>query len=248
MFNIVICEDDLKTLNLYTLVIKKYLADHPTANLKLVTATQNPNTIKQYFKQSSTEHFIYFLDIEFANSTVRGIDLAANIRSTDLDAKIIFITVHDEFQPSIINEKIEAFDFIYKESGFDNIAASISLDLDRIIAAAKQPDQTGYFTYRSGFRDYRMRLSEIDYFEALTTTHHIQLVTSSEIAEFRGTLAQIATDHPNFFLAHKGILVNLDNIESINSLTSTITFNDHLSCIVSRRRIQGLRKALVHSH
>ncbi|WP_047999637.1 LytR/AlgR family response regulator transcription factor [Lactiplantibacillus herbarum] len=248
MFNIVICEDDLKTLNLYTLIIKNYIADHPTTDIKLVTASQNPNIITQNYRSSPNEHFIYFLDVEFANSTIRGIDLAANIRSTDIDAKIIFITVHDEFQPSIINEKIEAFDFIYKESGFDNIASSIILDLNRITAASSQPAQGDYFTYRAGFRDYRINLNKIDYFEALTNTHHIQVVTASEIAEFRGTLTQIATDYPKFFLAHKGILVNLDNIESINSLTGTITFKDQLSCIVSRRRIHSLRKTFTQSN
>lgn len=248
MFNIVICEDDLKTLNLYTLIIKNYIADHPTTDIKLVTASQNPNIITQNYRSSPNEHFIYFLDVEFANSTIRGIDLAANIRSTDIDAKIIFITVHDEFQPSIINEKIEAFDFIYKESGFDNIASSIILDLNRITAASSQPAQTDYFTYRAGFRDYRINLDEIDYFEALTNTHHIQVVTAAEIAEFRGTLAQIAADYPKFFPAHKGILVNLDNIESINSLTGTITFKDQLSCIVSRRRIHSLRKVFTQSN
>jgi len=247
MFNVVICEDDLKTLNFYTLIIKKYIADHPKIDIKLVTTSQNPNIINHHFRSTPTEHFIYFLDVEFANSTLRGIDLATNIRSTDLDARIIFITVHDEFQPSIINEKIEAFDFIYKESGFDNIAASIVLDLNRITAASQQSTQTAYFTYRSGFRDYRVNLKEIDYFEALTNTHRIQLFTASEIAEFRGTLTQIAADYPGFFPAHKGILVNLDNIESINSLTGTITFKDRLSCIVSRRRIRSLRKCFTQT-
>nr|WP_235032807.1 hypothetical protein [Enterococcus sp. CSURQ0835] len=52
---------------------------------------------------------------------MNGIDLAEEIREKDVQAKIIFITTHDELIPLTIQHHIKALGFVTKDSVFNQL-------------------------------------------------------------------------------------------------------------------------------
>jgi len=245
MFNLTICEDDPELLDLYTIIVKKYMNKSRMTSLRLTLATTNPNEVEQQIKRNIDANSIYLLDIEFANSQIRGIDLATQIRLNDFDAKIIFITTHEELAPLSMQRKLNPFDFIHKEIGLEAIEYVLTTDLDQILTCSNISTETPEFIYHLGVRNYRISFSKIDYFETSVTTHKLLLHSLTEITEFRDTLVNIFNNYPFLVRSNKHFLINPYNIAALDN-NNKLTFKDGLSLNnpFSKREIKLIKRLL----
>lgn len=246
LLNIIICEDNKALRMYYQLMIKDYIKEHLSIEMKIILSTGNPNDVNLYMDSHPDDIKFFLLDIEFPDSKIKGIDLATNIRKQDLNAKIVFITTHEELTTMIFDRKVEPLDYISKEIGFDGIQTKLYQDLDVTIKrlAPSEKDVNEQFNFKIGPKSYSFDVTQINYFESSESTHNVFLHSTNEIIEFPSTLKTIGIQLPNFYRAHKSLLVNPHNIKSIDDKNQKLIFNDDTSCDVSRRKLSELKKCL----
>jgi len=244
LLNIVICEDNDELRNYYQLIIKNYIKERPTIEMKIILSTANPKDVNIYLESHSDDLTFYLLDIEFPDSKIKGIDLATQIRKCDLESKIVFITTHEELMTMIFDRKVEPLDYIAKENGIKVIEERLNKDLDiaikRLEPSSKQAEAE--FKFYIGQRLYKFNLNKIDYFESSENTHNVFLHSENEIIEFPSSLKSIGNQYKGFYRAHKSLLVNLNNIASLDNHDFKINFKDGTASDISRRKLVLLRK------
>lgn len=239
LLNIIICEDD-KTLRMYyQLIIKDYIKSRPDIDMKIMLSTGNPNDVNIYLENNPDQMKFFLLDIEFPDSKIKGIDLATKIRKNDLDAKIVFVTTHEELMPMIFERKVEPLDYISKEKGIGAIKRKLYTDLDITVERLVKPQNKRLkeFSFRIGSKQYNFDIDQINYFESLEHTTNVFLHATNQNIEFPDTLKAISHKVPYFYRAHKSLLINPNNTQSINKKERKIYFKDGSSCDISRRRL-----------
>jgi len=245
LLNVVICEDNTELRNYYQLIIKNYIKEHRNIDMKIILSTPNPSDVDIYLKNNPNGITFYLLDIEFPDSKIKGIDLATKIRKNDLNSKIVFITTHEELVTMIFDRKVEPLDYIAKEKGIKIIQEKLYKDLDitvkRLVPSTKQDNSQ--FEFFIGKRKHVFNLSDIDYFESSENTHNVFLHSSNEIIEFPSNLKSIENQYKNFYRAHKSLLVNVNNIESLDDHNFKINYKDGTSSDISRRKLALLKKS-----
>jgi len=245
LLNIVICEDNTELRNYYHLIIKNYIKKHSDINMKIILSTSNPKDVDIYLKNNPTNLTFYLLDIEFPSSKTKGIDLATKIRDHDLNSKIVFITTHEELMTMIFDRKVEPLDYIAKENGIKFIENRINKDLDIVIQRTfpLYSQKNEKFEFFISQRKFEFNLADIDYFESSENTHNVFLHSSNEIIEFPSNLKSIENQYKNFYRAHKSLLVNVNNIESLDDHNFKINYKDGTSSDISRRKLALLKKS-----
>ena len=113
MIDVYICEDDIKQLD----TIKKYVQNTiiiEELDMNITLATNDPHTVLEKL-QNAQNPGLFFLDIEL-RSDMDGLFLAQKIRKHDPRCFIIFITSHSEMSFMTFQYKVEALDFIIKDT------------------------------------------------------------------------------------------------------------------------------------
>ncbi|WP_338232129.1 LytR/AlgR family response regulator transcription factor [Companilactobacillus muriivasis] len=246
LLNILICEDNEKLRMYYQLIIKDYIKKHPEVEMKIVMSTGNPRDIDIYMESHINDIKFFLLDIEFPDSRIKGIDLATKIRKKDANAKIVFITTHEELTTMIFDRKVEPLDYIAKEIGLDAIRNKLYQDLDVAVERLVPVDERSIkeFNFNVGPKPYSVEIDQINYFESVESNHNIYLHSIDSMIEFIDTLRSIESRLPNFYRAHKSLLVNPENIATIDSKNHKLKFKDGSSCDVSRRKLVELKDCL----
>ncbi|GEO63865.1 LytR/AlgR family response regulator transcription factor [Companilactobacillus nantensis] len=246
LLNIIICEDNEELRMYYQLMIKDYIKKHPNISMKIILSTGNPNDVSIYMESHPNDIKFFLLDIEFPDSKIKGIDLATKIRQQDLNSKIVFITTHEELTTLIFDRKVEPLDYIAKEIGLDGIKKKLYQDLDitieRLIPSSDQNVEK--FNFKISSKKYAFDINQINYFESSENNHNVFLHSTNEIIEFPDTLKAIEDRLPNFYRAHKSLLVNPNNIKSVDSKEHKLVFKDGTTCDVARRKLAALKKCL----
>ena len=125
---IFICEDDPIQL----LSLKQYVANYSAfheRDFSVSLATQMPEEIQKFVETFAVKGGIYFLDIDLGVGHINGLELAEWIRKHDAEAKISFITTHNEMVSKVVSRHIECLSFIYKDDNIENIHNEISYSL-----------------------------------------------------------------------------------------------------------------------
>lgn len=244
LLNIIICEDNKALRMYYQLMIKDYIKMHPEVDMKIILSTGNPRDVDIYMENHDNDIKFFLLDIEFPDSKIKGIDLATDIRKKDLNAKIVFITTHEELTTMIFDRKVEPLDYIAKEIGFDAIKNKLYQDLDISIKRLVPVKERSNNNFEFGPKPYNIPINQINYFESSEYSHNISLHSIDSIIEFPATLKDIESRLTTFYRAHKSILVNPNNIESIDTRNSRLIFNNGTTCDISRRKLVKLKACL----
>lgn len=225
-YPIIICEDQLPQLHQLETIVQNYILFHSDV-FKIVLKTQSPSEVKTYLKQFRPKNGIYFLDIDL-NHKINGIDLAETIRNSDSQAKIIFITTHDELAPLTLKRRIEALGFVAKNQPLENyrfeIIELLSIAKERIDFT--KTDLKMNFTFSIGSQIFNFDLDEILFLEPSEIPHRIQLYTVNGQYEFYDTISAIEKRYQNLFRISRFCLINPLNITEVNFSNRTVYFDD----------------------
>lgn len=120
MINFVVCEDNKIILQRNIDIINKTMFKN-NLNYRIYQFKEYSKDLQKIIKNNDKK--IYILDIEL--NDVSGIDIAREIRKTDLNSIIIISTSYVEYLPLAIKNKLMLFDFVSKFDDYEEILSKV---------------------------------------------------------------------------------------------------------------------------
>ena len=202
-----LCDDDKQELSHISSFIKNYQ--------KLSSVPMSVQIFHNSFELASVasdEHFdLYLLDIIMPG--LNGIELAREIRRFDKAADIIFLTSSPEF--AVESYTVKASNYLVKPVSRDRLVEA----LDDIMRTRTE-DRDSCLVLKSSVGVHKVHISEIIYIEALNRKVIYYLRNNSQITcveKFASVCDQLL-QHPEFLLAHRSFLVNMNYIRRISEI------------------------------
>lgn len=243
MIEIYICEDNQKQLNLF----EKYISNSimiEGLDMKIALATADPHNLLSEILTAENVG-LFFLDIDL-KSDINGLALAQRIRQIQPRCFIIFITSHSEMSFLTFQYKVEALDFIIKDTS-DHIKSKIHECLLDVENKYTSLNNTINRTFKINQNDRYITIDydDIIFFETSGNIHKVLLHARKRIIEFSGQLKDIEKQLDyRFYRCHRSYIINKDNISEINFNSLTVYMNNGESCPVSVRLKKGLKKTI----
>lgn len=243
MIDIYICEDNQKQLNLF----KKFILNSimiECLDMNIVLATSDPHEILREIMTASNTG-LFFLDIDL-KSDVNGLTLAQRIRQIQPRCFIIFITSHSEMSFLTFQYKVEALDFIIKDTP-EHIKSKIHECLLDVENKYTSLNNSANRTFIINQNDKRITIdySDIVFFETSSNIHKIILHAKKRVLEFTGQLKDIEKQLDyRFYRCHRSYLINKDNISEVDFNELIVYMNNGETCPVSVRLKKGLKKLI----
>lgn len=217
MLHVFICEDDPRQRESMETLINKYilLGDY---DMDITLSAGSPAEMLDHLKKYGSKNGLYFLDVDL-QSEINGIVLAAKIRALDVSATIVFITTHAELSYLVFKHKVEAMDYIIKDSPAEEIETRVmecmKLAYTRYLGG--KHSKSKYFTVKAGDQMLNIPYDEILFFEThLTLRNKIFLHTINGKVEFRGAISEVTQLGPPFYQCHQSFVVNIKKIERVD--------------------------------
>ena len=243
-YPIIICEDQIIQLQQIETIIQNFALFHSEL-FQISLKTQSPDEVENYLKKFKPKQGIYFLDIDL-NHTTNGIDLAEKIRVQDVQAKIIFITTHDEMIPLTIKRRVETLGFVIKDQPLDNYRSEIVelllLAQQRIDASKVSSNQA--FIFSIGSQTFTLDLQDIYFLEPSKLPHRLTLYTKSGQYEFYGKLVDLEKKYTTLSKINRFCLANLINAKEVNFKTRAVYFESDLVRLFALGKAKQIKEKL----
>lgn len=243
MVNIYICEDNPKQLHLFTRYINDAIMIE-RLDMKVITSSPNPHEILKCASLSENIG-LFFLDIDL-KSNINGLSLAQRLRKIQPRCFIIFITSHSEMSFLTFQYKVEALDFIIKDTA-ESIKSKIHECLLNVEEKYTSIRNNINKTYIINQNDKRISIDydEIIFFETSSNIHKIILHAKKRVIEFTGQLKDLEQklDY-RFYRCHRSYIINKDNIDHIDFSDLTVYMKNGETVPVSVRLKKGLKKLI----
>ena len=242
--SVFICEDNDRWRREMKRMVADFIAlmDYP---IEFALVTGNPLEVLEAVKGNPLGNSLYILDVDLGHK-INGIELAQKIRELDTVGKIIFVTTHAEWSYLTFRHKVEAMDYIIKDS-----VESVKKQIDDCLEATykffeKATQKKETFQVKSALGIMIIPVNEILYFESHHKSHKLILHTLKKRYEFRGTMREVLTGSDNFSQCHKAYIVNCENVVSVTRVggTGEAEMKNGAILPVSRKYLVGLKKAL----
>jgi DNA-binding LytR/AlgR family response regulator len=209
---IAVCDDNIDELSHISCLLEDYRREHNNSITyeTFHSATELLETIK------SKNFDLFILDILMPGIT--GMEAAKEIRSSDSEIPIIFLTSSREF--AVESYRVNAADYILKPARKDELIHVINKQFTKFMK------EEAYFTLKMENGILKIPFSKIVYVEV--TNRRIQFnLADGEIREAYGYLAdyeRLLLDQPCFYKPHRSYLVNLNYVTQLdkNGLITTI--------------------------
>lgn len=234
MIPIYICEDDKQMLEFETKVISDYCTFND-CGFQIELSTSNPETLLRHMSDSK-RFGIYFLDVDL-NHEMNGFDLGRKIREIDIQGFIIFVTTHDELLSETFKYRLEAMDYIVKDSP-DKMRDKIENALGYISNHLQQDSilDKPFFSVKSFGSLRHIPLDSILYFETGHRKHVVTLHLESETLDFHSSLQEVIDQiDDSFTRVHRSFVVNMNEVVEYNNKESVLIMSNGEKCYVSKR-------------
>ena len=235
MTKVYICDDESVWIEQIEHAVSDFIVSSDWA-LSVVCKTTLPNKLLSCLLQNETLGGIYFLDI-ILKSEINGIELGAKIRELDPEAVLIFVTTHDELVMDTFRFKLQATDYILKDSG--NLRAQIystfrtlEARYDNSIKKLSTPRICLY----TGSSYHFINKNDIYYIESQKNRHKLFVHMRSEVFTISTSLKDLEKQlGDDFIVCRRGCIVNLSHIVEVNRSTKEIIFDNKEICYCSHR-------------
>lgn len=243
--NIILCEDDEKQ-RIDILRNMDYIIKENHLEMSVYMSTDNPYDVLKIADESS-EVKIYILDIDL-NSDINGIELADKIRSRDLQSFIIFITSHSELAYLTFKYKVEAFDYIVKDTR-GTLFKELNEALIKIQRKSSNVEENKKsFVIRGGRSITKIEFNDILFFETTTVKNKLKVNCINRCKEFYSKLKEVEEClDERFVKCHKSFIVNTDNIELVNKKEKLIYMKNGQTCYLSKTYTKDLLEKLEYN-
>lgn len=240
MLHIFLCEDNQQQRLQYKDIIDKIVLMEDL-DLKLSCVTSDPHELLMALGEK-TQTGIYFLDIDLS-CDINGLSLAQQIRKKDPRGFIVFITTHSEMAYMTFTYKVEAMDFIIKDTS-ENIQNRIHQCIVNAYHKFTSPQNVFQknFVCKIGDRENCTPLKNIVFFETSENARKIILHETDKIIEFAGKIKDIEEElDDRFYRIHRSFLINKDHIKEIDKKNRIVTMSNGEICFASLKQLKGLK-------
>ncbi|BBM17049.1 LytR/AlgR family response regulator transcription factor [Enterococcus malodoratus] len=204
--NIAICDDDHRMSGqVEELVDQVFHGETGKYNTEVFFSG---DALLDFLEQQPNFFHMYLLDIEMAGTD--GLKTAAQIRETDPDAVIIFMTSHSELMSEAF--EVLAFQFIVKPFETEKALGILSS------AVRYLQKRKGVFQFVAQKKIYTFFLSQISYIESSGRKIFLH-TTEGETYEYYGTLKDAREQVQGILFAqiHNSIIINLEYLNTVES-------------------------------
>jgi len=239
MLSIFICEDDLAQRQKMEKIVRDYIMIEDL-DLEVALITDNPLAVLDYLEAHPKTTGLYFLDVDLGHS-MTGIGLAAKVREVDDLGKIVFVTTHGELSYLTFMYKVEALDYIIKDSpeGIrQRVHDCIKIAHERHLND-KNPEKKIY-KVKVEDRVIAIDHDDIMFIESSDVPHMLILHLDNSQIEYYGALREVEEAIPTFYRCHKSYVINPRNIKEIFKTTNEVEMVNEEICLVSVRKMKGL--------
>ena len=239
--HIFICEDDSIQRKRLEKTISNYILSS-NSGMSIALSTANPTALLEYLESHSVQSGLFFLDVDL-QCDMNGIELGGKIRKIDHFATIVFITTHSEMTHLVFTHKVEALDYILKESPPDQIDMQIDECIQVAYRRFFEVRQTSVqnFEINIGKQVLSIPYDKIVYFESnVNMRNKLVLHTVDNMLDFRGHISDVAKLGSPFCMCHQSYVVNVSCIKSIDKTNRLLEMINGAVITVSRRRMQDI--------
>lgn len=217
MYNAIICDDNIKDRKNVEAVVNSFF-ENQNIQCRIYSYSDYDKEFNKMIK-SSLSHKIYLLDIEAPARS--GIDVAREIRASDVESIIIFLTAHDELGNVVLKDDLMFLSFINK---FDNFEARLNNCLKKALQIYKHKKAIKICEKNI---IYTINLDDIlyitkDSFERKT----IIVTTYGEIKTSKSLNSLIKLLDSRFIQTHRACYINNDKVANIDRTNKLIKFSD----------------------
>ncbi len=202
--HIAVCDDNIAELSRITLLLEDYRRKRGNS----ITYETFHSAAELLDAMPARRFDLLLLDILMPGFT--GMDAAREIRRSDSDIPIIFLTSSREF--AVESYRVNAENYILKPAREDEVFPAIDKQLARL--AQEQP----YLILKTPGSFTKLLLSKIVYVEVFYRTVRFNLV-SAEVREAHGYLADYEKTllaEPTFYKPHRSYVVNLRQVTALD--------------------------------
>ena len=242
-FSVLICEDTRQHRKFFEDIVKKHLMSEDF-DMSLALSTDSPSKLLAYLKEHPKTQGIYLLDVHL-QSEINGIELAAEIKNIDKSATIVLITTHSEMVHFAFKLKVEAMDYILKDSPPEvierRIVECIDVAYNRLLDGTRAAVK--HFVVKIGNRKLRVPFDEILYFESgHAQRNKICLHKPNGTLDFYGTINDISSLGLPFLNCHQSFVVNMNYIKSVDSNLREIVMSNGVVIPIAKRKVTEIMK------
>lgn len=236
---IVICEDDARQRKfLQSTIVQSTIFQYEDVEIVLIAS--NPPEVFAYLQENRADCFL--LDIELQHD-INGLELANTIRRKDPLATIIFITTYADKLKLTFTYKVASLDFLVKSEPnlAENLVENLHIAYQKYQTIHSQQIGGKTFQVKIGEHVKIIPFEDIYYFTTTPSAHKIELKEKFGVYEFYSNLTDIEKQlDDRFFRCHRGYIVNLLKIQTINRKYRTITMENGSICYYSIRYKKSL--------
>ena len=156
------------------------------------------------------------------NHIQAGFEVAKEIRKTDSESLIVFISTHTELVLTSYKYMVSALQFIQKNVDFLDFQKEVETCVDAYIQQKENiKTKSEYIIINLKASSIKMDIND--------------MVGKNFKREFYGTLSKIEQLHPDLIRVHQSIIINKKYASKLNYKTHLLTMRDGTEVPVSRR-------------
>lgn len=215
MIKVAVCDDELSILNELEVLINRYRVEH---NQDIVYKTfQSPVELLTEIEKGMCWD-VLFLDIIMPGEN--GIDVAKEIRQSDTNVKIVFLTSSSEY--AVQSYTVNAYYYQLKpisEECFFHL-------MDSVVSECEKNEQS-YLILKCKNGITRINLEKLKYCEVMRRTL-LFYMEDGQVFERMGSLEELSEQlntYSRFVRPHRSYLVNMEFIQNISCKTITMSDN-----------------------
>jgi len=187
---------------------------------------------------NGVQYDLIFLDIEFAQNAVNGIEVGKLIRDVHKNNMVSIVYISWKMQYSMQLFDIRPLNFLIKPLDFEKVKSVVKTYLNVSVKWAQS------LTYKAGHNNFKVPIKDIVYLESEKRKIIIHLADGSK-EEFYGTLTEVYQEQlqdMDFLFIHTSYVVNYDYIKAVKYKEVILTTGG-TSLPISRMKRAEMREA-----
>lgn len=241
MFSVYLLEDDDNQRKYYRKIVDNTIMINDYS-IKVVEAS---NT-KSFYESFSKEQFgLFFLDMEMDGDVKAGLKVAEFVRHNIPDARIVFVTTHEELAFLTLERKISPLDYVLKDNDSEEIKEKIIKDIELTEQYYQDSiyEKEMTFGYKIGSKYFSVPMKElILLYTEKESPGRVHLESDNREMSFPGNLNSLENKYSNLLRVDKSSLVNIDRMNSYDIHKRTLYLDNDVQCDVSIRKSSAVSK------